>query len=78
MSWYWIVLLVIFYIVMWPITSIAFTRWAKNSDTGWLAVGALWPLILCAIPFVFTAIIIEKIVNKYGYKKNRKSISDND
>ena len=62
MSWYWIVLLVIFYIVMWTITTIAFTRWAKNSDTGWIVVGAMWP-------FVAVPLFIAKIVDKYGYKE---------
>lgn len=71
MSWYWIVLLVIFYIVMWIITAIAFSRWSKNPDDGWLFISALWPLVLCAIPLVFTVYIVEKIVNKYGYKEDK-------
>ena len=69
MSWYWIVLLVIFYIVMWIITAIAFTRWAKNSDAGWLVVGAVWPFVLMCIPLLAVILFVNKIVDKYGYKE---------
>ena len=69
MSWYWIVLLVIFYIVMWIITTIALSRWSKNQDPEWVFVGALWPSILCICPLICLFYIIEKIVNKYGYKE---------
>ena len=72
MSWYWIVLLVIFYIVMWTITAIAFSRWSKNPDAGWILVCALWPLVLCACPLISLFCIIEKIVNKYGYKEEKE------
>lgn len=68
MSWYLIALLIVFYIAMWIITTIAFTRWAKNSDTGWLIVGAIWPLTLISIPFVAVTLFVAKIVDKYGYK----------
>lgn len=71
MNWYWIILLMIFYIVMWTITAIAFSRWSKNTDAGWLVVGALWPLVLCVVPFVSIICVVEKIVNKYGYKEDK-------
>jgi len=69
MSWYWIVLLVIFYIVMWIITAIGFSRWAKNSDPGWIALGMVWPLVLVCIPIVC---LICVIVEKYAYKEDKK------
>lgn len=68
MSWYLIVLFIVFYIVMWSVTSIAFTRWAKNSDAGWLVVGLGWPLILVCIPLLAVILFVSKIVDKYGYK----------
>lgn len=72
MSWYLIVLLIIFYIVMWIITTIAFTLWAKSTDPEWLLVGALWPLTLICIPFVAVILLISKIVDKYGYREESK------
>ena len=69
MSWYLIVLLIIFYIAMWIIITIAFTQWAKNSDAGWLVAGALWPLALICIPFVAVILFVSKIVDKYGYRE---------
>ena len=72
MSWYLIVLLIIFYMVMWIITTIAFTRWAKNSDAGWLLIGAVWPLTLMSIPLVAVILFVDKIVDKYGYKEESK------
>lgn len=56
---------------MWTITAIAFSRWSKNTDAGWLVVGALWPLVLCVVPFVSIICVVEKIVNKYGYKEDK-------
>ena len=67
MSWYLIILLIIFYIVMWIITTVSFTRWAKNSNAGWLVAGAVWPLILIYVPFVAVIWFVAKIVDKYGY-----------
>lgn len=72
MSWYWIVLLVIFYIAMWIITTIAFTWWAKNSDAGWLVGGAMWPFVLVCIPFVAIFLFVNKVVDKYGYKEENE------
>lgn len=72
MSWYLIALLIVFYIVMWSITTVAFTRWAKNSDPGWVAVGTIWPLVLVCVPFVAVILIVDKIVDKYGYKEENK------
>lgn len=72
MSWYLIVLLIVSYIAMWIITTIAFTRWVKNSDAGWLVVGALWPLTLICIPFVAVILFVSKIVDKYGYREEGK------
>ncbi len=69
MSWYLIVLLIIFYIVMWIITTIAFARWAKSSDSGWLIIGAIWPLTFICIPLVAVILFVDKIANKYGYKE---------
>lgn len=69
MSWYLIVLLIILYIIMWCITAIALTRWSKNSEPGWIALGFVWPLVLTAIPFVAVILLVEKIVDIYGYKE---------
>ncbi len=69
MSWYLIVLLIVFYIVMWIITTIAFTRWTKSSDPGWIVAGAVWPLVLMSVPFVAMFLFVAKIVDKYGYKE---------
>ena len=69
MSWYLIILFIILYIVIWSITAIALSRWTKSSDPGWNALGMVWPLVLMVIPFVVVILLVEKIVNKYGYKK---------
>lgn len=52
---------------MWIITTVSFTRWAKNSNAGWLVAGAVWPLILIYVPFVAVIWFVAKIVDKYGY-----------
>ncbi len=65
MSWYLIVLLVIFYIAMWSITAIVVTRYVKSSEPEWIVLGLIWPIVLIFVPFV----IVEKIVDKYGYKE---------
>jgi hypothetical protein len=72
MSWYLIVLLIVFYIAMWIITTIAFTRWSKNSDADWLAIGAFWPFALACVPLVAVILFVSKIVDKYGYKEESK------
>ena len=69
MSWYLVVLLIVFYIMMWSITAIAFTRWAKNSDPEWILLGMVWPLVLICIPLLAVILIVDKIVDKYGYKE---------
>lgn len=72
MSWYLIVLFIVFYIAMWIITTIAFTRLAKDSDAGWLIVGALWPLTVIFIPLAIILLLVKTIVDKYGYKEENK------
>ena len=39
MSWYLVVLLIVFYIVMWCITAITLSRLTKNPDPEWIALG---------------------------------------
>lgn len=75
MSWFLIVPLIVFYIAMWIITTIAFTRWAKNSNAGWLVVGAIWPLTLICIPLVAVIWFVVKIVDKYGYRESKANES---
>lgn len=70
MSWYWILLLVIFYIVMWIITSIIFSRLFENSDEERMIVGFFWPFALLVSPFFILYIVVEKIVDIYGYKED--------
>lgn len=71
MSWYWIVLLVIFYIVMWTITSTIFSRVFENSDEERMLVGLFWPLALLISPIFIIYIIVEKIVDIYGYREDK-------
>ena len=71
MRWYWIVLLVIFYIVMWTITSIIFSRVFETSDDETILVGLFWPLALLVTPIFIILIIVEKIVDIYGYKEDK-------
>ena len=72
MSWYLIVLLVVFYIAVWIITTIALTWLAKNSNTEWLIIGMLWPFVLVCIPFIAVIGLVDKIADKYGYKEEGK------
>lgn len=72
MSWYMIILLIALYTVMWVITSVGFSRWAKNADPGWVVVGLLWPLVIATIPFMILILAVEKIVKKYGFKEDEK------
>ena len=72
MSWYLIVLLIVFYIVMWIITTIAFTRLTKSSGEEWLVAGAIWPLTLVCIPLIVVTLFVAKIVDKYGYKEENE------
>ena len=69
MSWYLIILFIIFYIVMWSITAIALSRWTKSSDPGWNALGMVWPLVLAVVPFVAVILLVAEVVDKYGYKE---------
>lgn len=70
MSWYLIVLLIIFYIVMWSITTIILTRLAKSSNSElWIPFGAIWPLVLMCVPLVAVILLVEEVVDKYGYKE---------
>lgn len=67
MSWYLIVLLIVFYIVMWSITAIVLTRITKSSDPEiWTAFGVVWPLILMCVPFIAGFMFVNKIADKYG------------
>lgn len=70
MSWYMIILLIALYIVMWVITSVAFSRWMESASPGWAFVGFIWPFVIASIPLVILILAVEAIVKKYGFKED--------
>lgn len=74
MSWYIIVLLVFLYIVIWILTSVILSRkWKKkNSIDDAVLYGMMWPIIVMVSPLILLYFIIMKIVEKFGYKEDKK------
>lgn len=69
MSWYMIILLIALYIVIWVITSVLLSRWAKNASPGRVYVGLFWPFVIVIIPLLILILAVEEIVKKYGFKE---------
>lgn len=74
MSWYIIVLLVFLYIVIWILTSVILSRkWKKkNSIDDAVLYGMMWPIIVMVSPLILLNFVIMKIVEKFGYKEDKK------
>lgn len=74
MSWYIIVLLVFLYIVIWILTSVILSRkWKrKNSVDDAVLYGMMWPIIVMVSPLILLNFVIMKIVEKFGYKEDKK------
>ena len=70
MSWYWIFLIVVCYVLLSAVTCIIFSRVAKDTDDGTsVLVGMFWPLIVILLPIILLIILLCAIVDKYGYKE---------
>lgn len=74
MSWYIIVLLVFLYIVIWILTSVILSRkWKrKNSTDDAVLYGMIWPIIVMVSPLILLNFVIMKIVERFGYKEDKK------
>lgn len=67
MSWYWIVLIVVCYVLLSAVTCIIFSRVAKTNDEIIVLFGIFWPLIVILLPIILLIILLDKIVDKYRY-----------
>lgn len=74
MSWYIIVLLVFMYIVIWILTSVILSRkWKRKNSTDDAALyGMMWPIIVMVSPLILLNFVIMKIVERFGYKEDKK------
>lgn len=72
MSWYWIVLIVIGYVLLSAVTGIILSRVAKCTDSMInVSFGLFWPLVVILLPIVMLIILLDKIVDRYGYKEDK-------
>lgn len=70
MSWYWIISLIVFYIVMWTITAVVVSRLTEcDIRENCVIIGIFWPIVLLWVPILVIAFFIGNIVEKYGYKE---------
>lgn len=69
MSWYWIVLIVVCYVLLSAVTCIILSRVAKSEDSGIIVLfGIFWPLFVISLPIIILMFLLYEIVDKYGYK----------
>lgn len=70
MSWYWIVLIVVCYILLSVVTCLVFSRVAKNTENEVIVLsGIFWPLVVISLPIIMLVILLYKIVDEYKYKE---------
>lgn len=70
MSWYWIVLIGAFYVLLSAVTCVVLSRATKITDGELIvSLGIFWPLLVIALPIIMLIILLEKLVDKYGYKE---------
>ena len=71
MSWYWIVLIVVCYVLLSAVTGIVLSRVAKDAESGLIVlIGMFWPLIVISLPIMVLIILLYEIVDKYRYKED--------
>ena len=73
MSWYWIILIVVCYVLLSAVTCIVLSRVAKITDE-YITVlsGIFWPLVVILLPITMLMILLYEIVDRYGYKEETK------
>ena len=70
MSWYWIVLIVIGYILLSAVACVVLSRTMKTTDNAIIVLfGMFWPLFIISLPIIILMILLNKIIDKYGYKE---------
>ena len=70
MSWYWIVLIVIGYILISAVTCVVVSRTTKTVDSGIVVLsGMFWPLFIVSLPIIMLIELLYLAIDKYGYKE---------
>ena len=73
MSWYWIILIVVCYVLLSAVTCIVLSRVAKITDECITVLsGIFWPLVVILLPITMLMILLYEIVDRYGYKEETK------
>lgn len=70
MSWYWIVLIVVYYVLLSAVICTILSKLAKDIDDGIIVLfGICWPLIVILLPIIILIILLYETVDKYRYKE---------
>ena len=64
MTWYFVVLIVIGYVIMWIITSAIMAN--GNNDLGCVVVGFFWPGVIAVLPIVMCGLLVKKILDVFS------------
>ncbi len=70
MSWYWIILIFVCYVLLSAVTCIVLSIVTKNTDDSIIVLfGMFWPLVVILLPVIMLIILLYEIVDRYGYKE---------
>lgn len=70
MSWYWVILIIVCYVLLSAIACIILSRVAKNVESGMIVlIGTLWPLVVMLSPIIMFIILLYEIVDKCRYNE---------
>lgn len=73
MSWYWIVLIFVCYVLLSAVTCIVLSIVTKNTDDSIIVLfGMFWPLVVLLLPIITLILLLYEIVDRYGYKEEKK------
>lgn len=73
MSWYWIVLIFVCYVLLSAVTCIVLSIVTKNTDDSIIVLfGMFWPLVVLLLPIVTLILLLYEIVDRYGYREEKK------
>ena len=61
MTWYFVVLIAIGYIIMWIITTVIMAN--GDNDPEWVFVVFFWPAVIALLPIIMSGFLVEKILN---------------
>ncbi len=65
MSWYWIVLIVVCYILLSAVTCLVFSKVATDTENEVIVLlGIFWPLVVILLPIIMLVILLYNIVDE--------------